>query len=103
MKLASKLEFVESDLLENINIKEIDLIVANLPYLDRDKTSSFSPELEYEPKMALYADNSGTELYLSLFKQLDAAKANPKIIAECGEEQCELLMKHYQNLELVGV
>lgn len=61
-----QIKFYQSDLLSNLPVNSrFDLIVANLPYLYPGQ-DDLSPELAYEPAIALYADDDG----LSLIKQL---------------------------------
>ena len=61
-----QIKFYQSDLLSGLPVdSRFDLIVANLPYLSPGQ-DGLSPELAYEPAIALYADDDG----LSLIKQL---------------------------------
>ena len=61
-----QIKFYQSDLLSDLPVdNRFDLIVANLPYLSPGE-NGLSPELAYEPAIALYADDDG----LSLIKQL---------------------------------
>ena len=61
-----QIKFYQSDLLSNLPVNSrFDLIVANLPYLSPGE-NGLSPELAFEPAIALYADDDG----LSLIKQL---------------------------------
>lgn len=61
-----QIKFYQSDLLNDLPTdSRFDLIVANLPYLSPGQ-DDLSPELAYEPAIALYADDDG----LSLIKQL---------------------------------
>lgn len=66
--LGANVNFYKSDLLENTG--KYDLIVANLPYVDRD-WDWLSPELAYEPETALYANDGGLALIKTLIEQLD--------------------------------
>ena len=61
-----QIKFYQSDLLSDLPVdNRFDLIAANLPYLSPGQ-DDLSPELAYEPAIALYADDDG----LSLIKQL---------------------------------
>ncbi len=61
-----QIKFYQSDLLSDLPVdSRFDLIVANLPYLSPGQ-GDLSPELAYEPAIALYVDDDG----LSLIKQL---------------------------------
>lgn len=63
---SQQVKFYQSDLLSGLPVSSrFDLIVANLPYLSPGQ-DGLSPELAYEPAIALYADDDG----LSLIKQL---------------------------------
>lgn len=50
--LDGKIKFIQSDLLSNLT-SVIDVIVANLPYVNRN-WDNLSPELKFEPDLALY-------------------------------------------------
>lgn len=82
-KLGLKVSIKPSDLLESIE-HPIDLIVANLPYLDQNQKTLFtkaSPEINHEPFDSLFADDDGLELYKKLFTQASLAKV-PIILTE---------------------
>lgn len=69
-QLHADVQLIESDLLDQFPA-QLDTIIANLPYLDRDWTDR-SPELASEPAIALYADDNG----LALIKRLIASIPN---------------------------
>lgn len=98
------IKFVESDLLKNIEeTKEIDLIVANLPYLDPAKRNEYSPELSEEPAVALYAGAKGMDYYAELFREIEEANISPKVILECFEAQKNEIIKLYEKVECIVV
>ena len=66
-KLGAKVKFVKSDLLANYSGRA-DIIVANLPYVDREWEWT-SPELQFEPELALFAEKNGLELIMRLTRQ----------------------------------
>lgn len=74
-KLNAKIDFLKSYLLDNINEK-FDIIVANLPYVD--KNWQISPETNHEPEIALFADDGGLDLIKKLIQQA------PKNLTENG-------------------
>ena len=51
----------------NGQLEPVDYIFANLPYVDRDW--DVSPELQYEPEIALFAENEGLGVILELISQ----------------------------------
>ena len=90
-----QIKFYQSDLLSDLPVgSQFDLIVANLPYLSPVK-NGLSPELAYEPAIALYADDDG----LSLIKQLVAtapARLTPGgyLLLEMNTKQIEAVASY---------
>lgn len=80
--------FIQSDLLSNINEK-YDIIVSNPPYIDvEEKPLMDKSVIDYEPDLALYADNQGLYLYEQIASQaLDFLKDGGKIYLEIGFKQ----------------
>ena len=64
--LAARITALQSDLLANYT-KKADIIIANLPYVDR--TWDRSPETNHEPSLALFADDNGKDLIKKLIVQ----------------------------------
>lgn len=58
---ASDIKFIQSDLFTSLTRQRFDVIMANLPYVDK-LWKDTSPELAYEPKLALYAEYDGLEI-----------------------------------------
>lgn len=65
-KYGVKFSLLQSDLLTNIS-GVVDIIIANLPYVDKDWTRS--TETNHEPASALFADQSGMSLMIKLLGQ----------------------------------
>jgi release factor glutamine methyltransferase len=63
----TRIQFVQSDLLESIN-GEFDLIVANLPYISRLDRDELPPEVLRDPEVALFAGDRGDELIRRLIE-----------------------------------
>ena len=90
-----QVKFYQSDLLSDLPVgSQFDLIVANLPYLSPGQ-DGLSPELAYEPAIALYAGDDG----LSLIKQLIAtapARLTPGgyLLLEMGADQIETVANY---------
>jgi release factor glutamine methyltransferase len=74
---------LESNLLPAQN--NFTVILANLPYVP--KNLSVEPELSYEPSLALYANDSGMELYKKLWQQLSSSSACRYVLTESLREQ----------------
>ena len=58
---------IQQQSLLNGQLRPVDYIFANLPYVD--KNWDVSPELKYEPEIALFAEDEGLKLILQLISQ----------------------------------
>ena len=64
--------FLQSDLLENIKTENVDLIIANLPYIPENTLESLDKEvIDYEPLIALNGGVDGLEIISRLIKQIE--------------------------------
>ena len=59
---------IQQQSLLNGQLKPVDYIFANLPYVD--KNWDVSPELQYEPDIALFTEDEGLKLILQLISQV---------------------------------
>lgn len=95
---ASTLNII-SHLLEKVKNRDIptpDVVVANLPYVDKDWDWLDIPALSHEPSTALYAEDHG----LALIKELitDAAALHiPYLILEADPCQHDTIINHAQK------
>lgn len=65
--------FYQSDLLGNVNTKNIDLIIANLPYIPQENLDDLDKEvIDYEPLIALNGGVDGLEIISRLIKQIES-------------------------------
>lgn len=69
--VSDRVEFVESDLLSALlPERTFDLIVSNPPYVGRKEVGTLEENvLKYEPEMALYGGDEGTEIIVRLVEQ----------------------------------
>lgn len=91
--LNTKINFTQSDLLDNIST-DYDLIVANLPYVDKNWDWIDKDTLAREPAIALYAKDGGLAIIKKLVNQaskrkikyliLEADPCQHKQIIECA-------------------
>ena len=91
-KLAAKVEFVKSDLLDKIDF-DPDVVVANLPYVDENWDWIDKEALAKEPAIALYAKNGGLELIYKLIDQV-AKRKIPHLILEADPCQHERIVNY---------
>lgn len=91
-ELGAEVEFLQSDLLESIDIKP-DLIVANLPYVDENWEWLDKKALSKEPALALYANDGGLELIFKLIDQT-VKRGVYHLILEADPCQHERIIKY---------
>jgi len=88
---ATKITFLHGNLLTPIKHKKIDIIVANLPYVESTDLKKVTPNtigLKFEPKDALYSGPDGLDAYRQFFTQAAKLKHKPKfILIEYGGPQ----------------
>lgn len=92
-----RVQYYESDLLGLWCPEErapfADLIVANLPYVN--KSWKTSPETAYEPSLALYAENDGLALIFKLIEQSQyTLRSYGCLLLEADPEQHEAIIEH---------
>lgn len=79
-----KVEFIKSNLLQKLKSRKIDIVTANLPYIDFQKNkkprNQETKNLKFEPNSALDGGKDGLEIYEKLFQQITDLKYRPKFI-----------------------
>lgn len=112
--LIADVKFFRSDLLKSIE-KLPDIITANLPYVDM-KWDWVSPEIKYEPALALYAEDGGLiyikrlideirEMRDREFEESNTSDFESKfLILEADESQHDTIVEYAkeQKIELVS-
>ncbi len=95
----TKIKFFHGNLIEPIKNKKIDILVANLPYLDAHEFHIYGKILKHEPSIALFAKEKGLKAYKNLFLQMKKYSFYPKIvICEIGYKQNVLLKKSLKKI-----
>jgi len=90
----AEIEFLKSDLLSSSKLpKRIDLILANLPYVD---LSLQNPDLKYEPENAIYCANEGFHFIEDLIRQL------PNRLSKNGLAVFEVGYNHTKNIQSIA-
>lgn len=70
-EVASRISFVQSDLVQSLSTDSFDVIMANLPYVPSKTKSALSPEVVlHEPHLALFSGPDGLDSYRGLAKSL---------------------------------
>ena len=102
-ELLNRIDFVKSDMFENINNK-FDIIVSNPPYIETNVISTLSKQVQNEPHLALDGGKDGLDFYRILANQAkEYLKPNGYLCMEIGydqKEKVEQLLKEngYKNI-----
>jgi len=95
IKLSVDVPVIQSDLLQNYTEKP-DIIIANLPYVD--KVWERSTETHFEPDLALFADNHGLALIEKLIVQANKLlDQNGYLVLEADPVQHESIIEYANN------
>ena len=91
--LDDRIKLIPGNLLEQIN-RNMDLIVANLPYIPNEELAGLQPEVRlYEPVQALDGGDSGAAVIEAMLRQVPGKIApGGALFLEIGEGQGELLI-----------
>lgn len=79
--LDGKVQFLRSDLLKQVpKTTNFAILVANLPYVDPEWGWLERKSLDFEPKLALYAEEKGLKLYRELLDELAERSLKPRFL-----------------------
>ncbi len=94
-KFGITIPLIISHLLKKVNFTP-DLIVANLPYVDKNWDWLDKKALSYEPKEALYAENNGLALIFELIASASKLKV-PYLILEADPIEHQSIITYAKN------
>lgn len=84
-KLSTDIFFYEGDLLEPVKNQRFDLVLSNPPYIAEEEWQEMDRSVrQYEPKLALFAENSGLAVYQRLAFEI------PQVLVETGQVFLEI-------------
>jgi release factor glutamine methyltransferase len=106
LNLASKVQFLEADLLKPFADATADIIVSNPPYVPLDDRAGLQREVrDFEPSLALFAGPDGLAIYKRLIPEAQRVLKPGGILAiELGFGQSEAvsaLASGWLNLQLI--
>lgn len=94
-RLGAKVEFLSArDLISGLSLAEIEVIVANLPYVDSNWGWLDKEALAQEPEVALYAKDKGLFLYKKLFDEVSETDFSGYLIVEADPCQHKDLIEY---------
>jgi release factor glutamine methyltransferase len=104
---SAKVAFFACDLLEAVRPGSIDLLVSNPPYVPGEDSANMQSEVrDWEPHVALFAGDTGLEIYQRLIAQAAVAiKPGGRLYFELGYRSLdgvrEMLAAQWSDLEVV--
>lgn len=75
--VSKKIEFIESNMFDNIIDKKFDIIISNPPYVTEDEYRNLQKEIFFEPETAFVAGKDGLEFYKIIASKV-SQYLNPK-------------------------
>ncbi len=98
-QVSSQIKFIKGSLLKPLKDKKIDVLIANLPYLDDSYQKESS--IQYEPNLALYSGKDGLNDYKKLFTEISKLEHQPRyILIELNPKQIKPLSAYIVKLFL---
>lgn len=95
-----EVETRKSDLLRGVETK-FDVIVANLPYVDRNWEWLDKEALDFEPELALYAEDGGVKLIFRLIEEIvekETLVSGGFLVLEADPSQHEKIREKAESL-----
>ena len=107
-ELSERMSILKSDLLAEFikrEIRGIDIIVSNPPYISEAEMEKLPPEVKKEPETALEAGEDGLAYYRRLIPQAEKVlKKGGKLFLEIGYQQAEavknIFSEHWSAVEV---
>lgn len=90
MGVADRVHFIQGNLIEAVP-QMPDLVIANLPYLSNYHMGTLSPDVRFEPSLALDGGSDGTCLYRRMFEQMRDKHWSCSVLVEVDAQQPEEL------------
>lgn len=104
----SNIKFLKSNLFENVEFKQFDMIVSNPPYISLNEAGIMSDDtLLHEPSEALFAENDGLYFYYEICqKAVDYLADFGYLLFEIGYRQGKNIAKimtssGFKNVEVI--
>jgi len=80
--------FLNTDWGSGLDLRSLDLVTANPPYIAPAEAAQLSPEITgFEPHLALFAEAGGLAAYEQIFACLSGLRAGTPVLCEVGSGQ----------------
>ena len=101
-KDVDKVNFLESDMFENIDKSKFDIIVSNPPYIEKNVIKTLDKEVRCEPLMALDGGEDGLDFYRIIKENInDYLKKDGILVLEIGYNQRNKLQELFEGAECI--
>jgi len=102
----AEIEFIKSDLFENLLGKKFDVIISNPPYIKSEDIEKLQTEVkEFEPILALDGGEDGYTFYRIIAeKASEYLNENGVLLLECGIGQAQdicAMLKNFKSVEII--
>lgn len=103
----TNVKFINSNLFENIEEKNFDIIVSNPPYITEKEMQELENQVKKEPELALYGGVNGLDFYKKITENAkEYLKKEGLLIFEIGYKQKEdvskiLIENKFKNIKCV--
>lgn len=103
----ANVKFILSNLFENINDNDFDIIVSNPPYITKEEMQQLEMQVKKEPEIALYGGIDGLDFYKRITKEaVEHLKIGSHLLFEIGYKQKETVMEilkqnNFKNIRCV--
>ncbi len=103
-KYGAPVAFVVADLASAIDIRSLDLLISNPPYVPGADAANMQREVrDWEPHLALFAGDTGLEIYERLIQQAElVVRPGGEIMLELGYQALapvrDMMKMHWREL-----
>jgi len=87
-----KINFVHGDLFTPFEGEKFNLIVSNPPYVDAELQGKLQKEIDFEPEIALFAGNKGTDIIKKIIEEsVEHLEEKGILLLEIGSDQHDFI------------
>ncbi len=97
-RVDERVKALRADVLKPLDLRELDMIISNPPYIREDERKSLDIEVKKEPDTALFAPNGGLLFYKELVKRgKESLKKGGALLVETGYLQREEVVRIFED------